>query len=313
VLRGLRPDVIHTSLFTGNLVGQLAGARLRVPVVSTFNRTGESHLQRALQPGVASWKGRVMQAVGRAATRRGDVHHRAVGEYARETNCASLGLPLDAATVVPRGVAVDRAALGTPDRAAFGLPDGVPLFVNVARQVPEKGQHLLVEAFAEVRRALPDARLAIAGDPGPATPAIIAAIERAGLGDAVALLGFRDDARALVAVADVFAFSSRSEGSPGAVVEALVLGTPVAAFGIRPVTELTHGDEHATLAEPGDHAALAAAMLAAHGAPDRDRRAAAAQAWAAERYSLAAVAAQLGDLLEARASRAARRAGGTRR
>src|SRR5690606_3915837 len=67
-VRALRPDVVHTSLVTGNLVGQLAGARRRVPVVSTFSRTGESDLQRALQPGVASWRGRVMQAVGRAAT-----------------------------------------------------------------------------------------------------------------------------------------------------------------------------------------------------------------------------------------------------
>ena len=96
-LRELRPDVIHTSLFTGNLVGQLAGWRLGVPVVSTFNRTGELSLQRELQPGVASWKGRAMQAIGRWATRRGDVHYRAVGAYARETNCASLGLPVDRA------------------------------------------------------------------------------------------------------------------------------------------------------------------------------------------------------------------------
>ena len=43
----------------------LAGARVGVPVVSTFNRTGDAELQRRLQPGVASWKGRVMQAVGR--------------------------------------------------------------------------------------------------------------------------------------------------------------------------------------------------------------------------------------------------------
>ncbi|HET9610078.1 MAG TPA: glycosyltransferase [Acidimicrobiales bacterium] len=279
VLRGLRPDVVHTSLFTGNLVGQLAGARLRVPVVSTFNRTGESDLQRALQPGVASWKGRVMQAVGRAAARRGDVHHRAVGDYARRTNCASMRLPLEAATVVPRGVAVGDVG---GDRAAFDLPDGVPLFANVARLVPEKAQHLLVEAFADVRRQLPGARLAIAGAAGPATPAVTAAIERAGLGDAVALLGFRDDARALVAVADVFAFSSLSEGSPGAVVEAMMLGTPVAAFAIPPVAELTGGDAHGWLADPGDPAALAAAMVAAHRAPDRAERAAAAQAWAAQ-------------------------------
>lgn len=309
VLSELRPDVIHTSLFTGNLVGQLAGARLGVPVVSTFNRTGEAHLQRALQPGVASWKGRVMQAIGRRAARLGDVHHRAVGAYALATNCESLGLPVDAATVVPRGVAfadgVDPS--GAVPRAAFGLPEQGPLFVNVARLVSEKAQHLLVEAFAGVRADLPDAHLAIAGAEGPASGAVHAAIERCRLQGAVTLLGFRSDARDLLTAADVFAFSSLSEGSPGVVVEAMASGAPVAAFGIPPVAELTAGDDHAWLAEPGDVAALTQAMLAAWRAPDRVERAAATRAWANRRYSLATVADQLGDLLDARAQGAAPR------
>ncbi|MFS8585710.1 MAG: glycosyltransferase, partial [Acidimicrobiia bacterium] len=109
------------------------------------------------------------------------------------------------------------------------------------------------------------------------------------------------DTRALVAAADVFAFSSLSEGLPGAVVEALVLGTPVAAFAIPPVAELTDGDRHAWLAEPGDPDALAAAMLAAWRAPDRWERARTSQAWARRTYALDAVARDLGDLLESRA------------
>ena len=170
-LRGDPPDVLHTSLFTGNLVGQLAGARLGVPVVSTFNRTGEIDLQRALQPGVSSWKGRTMQAIGRRVARLGDVHYRAVGDYARATNCKAMGLPLDACTAIPRGVRVDPAATEAATREPFGVPADVPLFVNVARLVPEKAQHLLVEAFARVRAKLPDAHLAIAGEVGPALPA----------------------------------------------------------------------------------------------------------------------------------------------
>jgi glycosyltransferase involved in cell wall biosynthesis len=320
VLSELRPDVIHTSLFTGNLVGQLAGARLGVPVVSTFNRTGEAHLQRALQPGVASWKGRVMQAVGRRAARLGDVHHRAVGPYALATNCEALGLPADAATVVPRGVAFgdgpdpSRPAAGRAvARATFGLPEQAPLFVNVARLVPEKAQHLLVEAFGRVRAELPDAHLAIAGAEGSASAAVHAAIERCGLQGAVTLLGFRADARDLLATADVFAFSSLSEGAPGVVVEAMAARAPVAAFGIPPVAELTDGDDHAWLAEPGDVAALARAMLAAWRAPDRLERAAATRDWASHRYSLATVARQLGDLLDARAQGASPRRRRSRR
>ena len=307
------PDVIHTSLFTGNLVGQLAGARLGIPVVSTFNRTGDIDLQRTLQPGVASWKGRTMQAVSRRVATMGDVHYRAVSDYARTTNCAAMGLPPAACTVIPRGVRVDLVSVGSASRAAFGVPEAVPLFANVARLVPEKAQHLLVEAFALVRATVPDAHLAIAGAVGPALPAVRAAIDRAGLADAVSLLGFRSDARALVAVADVFAFSSVSEGSPGAVVEALVLGTPVAAFGIPPVAELTAGDRHAWLAPPADPAALAEAMLGAwHGSADKVQRLA-TQRWAADCYSVDEVARRLGDLLEQRVRAYAARTPGWRR
>ena len=295
VLRERRPDVVHTSLFSANLVGQLAARPLHIPVVSTFNRTGDLALQRALQPGVAGWRGRTMQAVARTVARRGDVHYRAVSAYARDTNCALMRFPPERVTVVPRGI--DLASLpGPAPRSTWGLPDGVPLVVNVARLVPEKAQHLLVDAFAAARRHLPDAVLAIVGAPGSAEPDVKAAIERQGLGDAVRLLGFRDDARALVAAADVFAFSSVSEGSPGAVLEAVALGTPVAAFDIPPVAELTGSGRHAHLVPVGDADKLGAAIVAAAGSP----RSAASREWVA-RYDLAAVADQLAALLASRA------------
>ncbi|HEY3144580.1 MAG TPA: glycosyltransferase [Acidimicrobiales bacterium] len=301
VVRRFRADVVHTSLFNGNLIGQLAATTLGVPVVSTFNHTGERRLQRDLRTGAASWKARLMQSVGRWTERRGDVHYRAVGGYARSTNCEWRGLSLDQATVVHRGVEVaeDQVVI---DRSAFGLPDDVPLFVNVARRVPEKAQHLLVAAFAKVRAELPEARLAIAGASGSNDSAVSAAIDHAGLADAVDLLGFRSDARSLVASADVFAFSSRSEGSPGVVVEAMAVGTAVAAFDIPPVAELTDGGRHAWLAPDGSVDDLAKAMLAAYRAPGRAERTEAGRGWA-ERFRLSAVAQQLGDLLEERAAR----------
>lgn len=299
-LRRLGPDCVHTSLFTGNLVGQLAGVSLHLPVTSTFNRTGDLQLQRDLQAGVASWKGRSMQAIGRWSARRGDVHYRAVGRYALETNCSSMGLTHNQATVVPRGVELMPGDRRT-DRTRFGLPEGVPLFVNVARRVPEKAQHLLVEAFGAVRKELPDAHLAIAGASGPADAAVQQAVAALGseTGASVHLLGHRSEARSLVASADVFAFSSLSEGSPGAVVEALMLGTPVAAFAIGPVIELTGSGRHGHLARPGSPSELAKAMLTAyHDVTEEERTA--ARSWAEESFSMTAVAEQLGDLLERR-------------
>jgi glycosyltransferase involved in cell wall biosynthesis len=300
VLRRWRPDVVHTSLATGNLVGQLAAAGLGVAVVSTFNRTGDLTQIRRLLPGQAGWKGRVMHGVAVWAARRGDVHYRAVGQHALETNCASLRLPTERASVVPRGV--DVGAVEPASRTDLGVPDGVALVVNVARLVPEKAQHLLVDAFAAARAELPGAVLLVAGAPGSNQAAVHAAVDRHGLRDSVRLLGFRPDARALVAAADVFAFSSLSEGSPGAVVEAMRLRAPVAAFDIAPVAELTGGGEHAWLAPSGSVEALAKAIVAAASAPDRRERVAAAAGWA-RRYDLTEVADRLGDLLESRVRR----------
>jgi glycosyltransferase involved in cell wall biosynthesis len=283
----------------------MAGRALGVPVVSTFNRTGDLDQIRGLLPGQASWKAWVMHRVSAWSARRGDVHYRAVGDSALRTNCASLGLPEARASVVPRGV--DVGDVEPVRRVDLGVPDGAPLVANVARLVPEKAQHLLVEAFAAARADLPGARLVVAGAPGAHQAAVLAAVDRCGVGDAVDLLGFRPDARAIVAAADVFAFSSLSEGSPGAVVEAMRLGTPVAAFDIAPVAELTGGGEHAWLAPAGSVEGLAKAIVAACQAPDRAERARAARDWS-ERYSLAAVAGRLGDLLEARAAAARRTA-----
>ena len=100
----------------------------------------------------------------------------------------------------------------------------------------------------------------------------------------------------------MFVFSSLSEGSPSAVLEAMAIGTPVVAFAIAPVVELTGG--HARLVPPGASDLLAGEMVAAHTAPEQATEIAAARAWA-ERFALSDVARQLGDLLEWRAGRRA--------
>ena len=204
-----------------------------------------------------------MQVVGRAAARPGRRALPSRERPRRATNAACCD-PADRATVVPRGIDLD-ALPGPAPTGRPSAPGTGPLVVNVARLVPEKAQHLLVEAFAAARPQLPGAQLVIIGAGGRAEPAVraavVSAVERHGLGDAVRLLGFRDDARALVAAADVFAFSSLSEGSPGAVLEALALGTPVAAFDIPPVADLTGGGRYARLAPAGDAAALGRAIV----------------------------------------------------
>ena len=66
----------------------------------------------------------------------------------------------------------------------------------------------------------------------------------------------------LLCAADVFAFPSRWEGSPGALLEAMALEVPIVATTIAPIREVTDGDACALLVGPDDPAQLADAIVA---------------------------------------------------
>ena len=267
-LRRWRPDVVHTTLFTANLVGQLAARPLRIPVVSSFNRTGEIGLQRALQPGMAGWRGRTMHAIARRAARSDGVRFRAVSAYARDSNCELFRVPPSRVTVVPRGIDVEPPSPAV-DRSAFGLragraalrqrrPDGAGEGAASARRIVRRRAGRPARRRAGRRRRGRLRRTAQCGRPSPVTVSTAPCTSSAGA----------RTRSALIAAADVFVFSSLSEGSPSAVLEAMALGTPVVAFDIAPVVELTGG--YARLVPAGSTSELGKAMVAAYTAADRE-------------------------------------------
>ena len=75
---------------------------------------------------------------------------------------------------------------------------------------------------------MPGAHLAIAGD-GPLRPEVEAQIAALGVGDAVHLLGVREDVADILRSLDVVVLPSDSEGSPIALIEAMVAGRAIVA------------------------------------------------------------------------------------
>lgn len=111
--------------------------------------------------------------------------------------------------------------------------------------VPVKQPRHAVEAFARVAREVEGARLALIGD-GPLRGDVERLVAERGLTGRVRLLGHRsrEDVATWQAAADVLCNSSASEGTPLAVLEALVKGTPVAAYdvgGIAAALRATNG------------------------------------------------------------------------
>jgi glycosyltransferase involved in cell wall biosynthesis len=129
---------------------------------------------------------------------------------------------------------------------------------------------VLLDAFENVRHVRPDARLVIAGREGGATSAL-----RRVARPHVEFLGHRDDVPELLCAADVFAFSSRWEGMPGGLIEAMALEVPIVASEIAPVREVLGDPAPARLVPPGDAVRLAGAILDAIDDPSPADRAAA--------------------------------------
>jgi glycosyltransferase involved in cell wall biosynthesis len=107
---------------------------------------------------------------------------------------------------------------------------GRRIILFLSRLDPKKGLDLLVRAFADVRRRVPNASLVIAGDgPREFVDRIKADIEELGIASDVVWTGFLSgqDKQAAFADADVFALSSYSENFGIAVVEAMAARVPV--------------------------------------------------------------------------------------
>ncbi|OPZ07240.1 MAG: GDP-mannose-dependent alpha-(1-2)-phosphatidylinositol mannosyltransferase [candidate division BRC1 bacterium ADurb.BinA292] len=117
---------------------------------------------------------------------------------------------------------------GAALRAEFGIADETSLVGCIGAFHKKKGHGLLLEAFARVRRDLPQARLVLVGD-GNRGP-LERKIERLGLGDAVSFAGFRRDIPDVLAALDLSVnTSTEGEGLTGALRESLAVGTPVVA------------------------------------------------------------------------------------
>ncbi len=148
---------------------------------------------------------------------------------------------LDAVSVLTRAdLAAYRAALGDTVRVVH-VPNGIPphpgapggerarTVVAAGRLVPQKGFDLLIEAFAPVHDRHPDWQLHIFGG-GPLRAELTALIERHGLAGVVRLRGLSRTLDDEFARASIFVLSSRKEGLPMVLLEAMSAGLPVVSF-----------------------------------------------------------------------------------
>ena len=162
---------------------------------------------------------------------------------------AAAAVPVDACphTVILNGV----PSLGLRQKRPNNAP---PVVLAIGRLDPVKGFDLLIQAWRDV----PGERLLIAGE-GPHRAELERLIDTGNMRDRVTLLGHRTDIYHLISAADALVISSRSEGLPLVLIEALQLRCPVVATAVGGLATTL---PEAMLVPPGDVAALAQKITA---------------------------------------------------
>lgn len=169
--------------------------------------------------------------------------------------------------VVPNAVDTERFRPGDGGEARrrLGLPAEGFVVGTVSRLVPQKSVADLIDA----ERRVPSVHLVIVGD-GPLRSELQR--QAAPIADRVVFLGSRDDVPEILPAFDVFALSSRWEGQPIALLEAMAAGLPIVATDTEGSRELLEGTEAGVLVGVGDAAELAAVLQRLEGDEGLRRR-----------------------------------------
>lgn len=132
--------------------------------------------------------------------------------------------------------------------------------VTVGRLAPEKRYELLLEVFADLAHSHPTWQLTILGD-GPSRPGLQHFLETKNLQDRVILPGAVKNPTEIVRHADLYVLTSRFEGFPNALAEAMAHGVPAISFDcpVGPRTIIRH-ETDGLLVPDGDRQALKSAM-----------------------------------------------------
>ena len=225
-IKAARPDAVISFVANTNALAMIAATGLRVPVIVTERQF------IGAEPSRLVWT--LLRRV---------LYRRAAAVVAQTRRCADeLEARVGRAVQVIANPVAPGADNARPEPAPAG-GGGVRTLLAVGRLVPAKGFDLLIDAFARVAKRHPGWKLEILGE-GPLREPLTQSIAMHGLTTRIALPGFSPQVRQAMRRADLFVLSSRFEGLPNALLEAMAEGVACVSFDCTagPRELITHGE-----------------------------------------------------------------------
>ena len=234
LVRQIRPDVVHTHMAKAGTVGRIAAQMCGVPlIVHTYHgHVFHSYFGRR--------KTQVFLTIERALALR--THRLVTVGDSQRAEIASYGIA-PPAKLEPIRLGLElrpflEAETHRGDlRRELGIGHSTRLIGIVARLAPIKAHEDFFAAAQLVQQAQPDVSFLVIGD-GERRAELEALVRRLSLTDHVRFLGWRRDMPRIYADLDVVALTSRSEGSPVSLIEALAAARPVVSTAVGGVPEV---------------------------------------------------------------------------
>jgi len=252
LIRRERPQIVHTHLFKSDFHGRLAARLCRVPViVSTAHNVDSWARRRPL--------GYLYGLTARLADRV-----IAVSDEVRDFQIRHTNTPPVKIVTINNGVNVgmfeNQIEKGRAVREELGLHKDAPVIGIVGRLERQKDHNTFLEAAANIKQMLPEARFLIVGD-GSLREELISRARDLDLLPTVIFCGIRKDMPAVLGAIDLLVFSSRWEGLPVALLEGMASGLPIVSTAVGGIPGVVLENESALLVPPENPEELAKACV----------------------------------------------------
>jgi len=263
-LRRGRYDVLHTHMAKAGVIGRMAAGFAKVPVVvhTVHGWPWHNFVDRKTKERYVGYERRAAARTDRLIV---------VSERDRGKGLAQGVAPPDRFTLIRSGIDFDVFDPAKYEKAAcrkaLDLPEDAPVMVTVGALTEQKNPLEALEVTARVKNAFPAVRHLIVGD-GPLKDDVDARIAALDLEGNVRRLGARDDVPAILAAADVFLLTSRWEGLPRTLIEAMAMGKAVVATQVDGVLDVIEDNVTGYARDPGDVDELSAMCVRLFRAPN---------------------------------------------
>ena len=264
-LRAWQPDIVHTHMAKAGTIGRMAALLYnRTRSGSRRARLIHTYHGHVFEGYFGSPSTRVFLFIERWLARRTDALV-AISPQVRDDLIRTYGIARDDQVhLVPLGFNLARFLSidddqGQRARTALDLPSDAIVVTTVGRLTAIKQHGLFLDMAAALAQRSPSFVFVIAGD-GELRAELEARADALGLRSRVRFLGWRGDLDTIYAATDVFVLTSRNEGTPVALIEAMASGVASVSTDVGGVRDVIVSEAVGVRVPFGDAAALAEAV-----------------------------------------------------